>query len=105
MKNSKDLLQKLTDCIAACENCADACLEEDDVKAMVSCIKTDRDCAEICTTTYRLVARNSDNARAMLKLCADICRKCAEECEQHDMQHCQDCAEACRACEKACKAD
>jgi hypothetical protein len=104
MKNSKELLQKLADCIAACEKCSNACLEEDMIKEMRNCIKTDRDCADICNTTYRLVARNSDNASAMLKVCADICRKCVEECEHHDMQHCQDCAKACNECEKACKA-
>jgi len=104
MNNSIELLQKLAICIAACENCANACLEEDMVKDMINCIKTDRDCADICGTTHRLVARNSDNAGAMLKLCAELCGKCAQECETHDMQHCQDCAKACRECEKVCQA-
>jgi|SRR5690606_15886012 len=104
MKNSKDLMHKLANCLTACENCADACLHENNVQEMISCIKTDRDCAEICNTTLRLVARNSNNVKNMLNLCADMCRKCAEECEKHDMMHCKECAAACRECEKACRA-
>ncbi|WP_373711169.1 four-helix bundle copper-binding protein [Jeotgalibaca porci] len=29
---------------------------------------------------------------------------CADECEKHDHNHCQECAKACRACEEACNA-
>ncbi len=103
MNDSKELLVKLANCVAACENCADACLDEGNIEKMKDCIRTDRDCADICNTTARLVARDSDSAASLLEICEDICRQCAEECEQHEAQHCKDCAEACRDCEKACQ--
>lgn len=32
-------------CWMACEACADACLDEDDLAALVTCIRLTRDCA------------------------------------------------------------
>lgn len=102
MKNQK-LITSLQECVRHCWHCADACLEEDDLKKMVECIRLDRECAEICDLTAKLLAINGSKAATMVKTCEAICRQCAEECDKHDMQHCQDCAEACRECVKACE--
>ncbi|UYZ64885.1 four-helix bundle copper-binding protein [Hymenobacter weizhouensis] len=100
----QQLLQALNECIAACEHCATACLQEDDVKMMVRCISLDRDCADICALTARFLARGSEHAQHLLRECAEICRACGQECEQHaaHAEHCRMCAEACRRCEEAC---
>ncbi len=103
MKNS-ELHTALTECAAACHMCLDACLGEGDVKMMTKCIRLDLDCAEICTMIAAFVARSSEHASHLLAECAEICGKCAAECEKHDMDHCQECARACRKCEAACKA-
>ena len=90
---NQSLLDALNACIAACEHCATACLQEDDVKMMARCISLDRDCADVCALTARLVARG-----------AEVCKACGDECAQHThMPHCQACAEACRRCEEACR--
>jgi hypothetical protein len=96
------LINKLLSCVAACENCATACLNEDDVKPMVRCIALDRDCADICSQAARLLQRQSEIAHQYLLLCEEICRMCAEECRMHGHQHCQDCAIACIECAEAC---
>jgi hypothetical protein len=98
-----NVLQALIKCITACENCATACLEEDDVKMMENCIKTDRDCADICTLTTRYIARDSRYCQDILKMCIEICYDCEKECSKHDHDHCQICAEKCRECRKECK--
>lgn len=105
MKNlAKDvLLQSLIKCIAACEACADGCLEEQDANRMAQCIRTDRDCADICTLTARYVARNSPHLPGVLQQCIIICRACEEECRQHDMDHCRACAAACAECLAVCE--
>ncbi len=59
---NQSLLDALNACIAACENCATACLQEQDVKMMARCISLDRDCADICALT-RLGARSAPAAR------------------------------------------
>ncbi|OON68739.1 four-helix bundle copper-binding protein [Hymenobacter sp. CRA2] len=100
---NQQLLAALNACVAACEHCISSCLQEDDVKMMVRCISLDRDCADICALTARLVARGSAHAAHLMRECAEICRLCAEECAQHQDQHCQECAEACRRCAEACR--
>ena len=98
------LIQKLLDCALACENCATACLHEEDVAAMVRCIALDRDCADICIEAARLLKRNSEIGHQYLVLCEEICRMCADECGIHQHEHCQQCTVACKACAEACHA-
>jgi Domain of Unknown Function (DUF326) len=96
-------------CAQACTACADACLGEDDVAGLRRCIQLDLDCADVCTATGRILTRQTASIpalqRMMLEACADACRLCAEECEQHTEHHdhCRVCAEACRRCEDACR--
>jgi hypothetical protein len=96
--HTQSQLDALNACVAACEHCSTACLEEADVQLMARCIALTRDCADVCALTARLVARGSEHAAHLLKACAEICRACAEECARHEHRHCQECAEACRRC-------
>jgi hypothetical protein len=102
MENNRELIRKLADCISACEMCMDSCLKEDDIKSMVDCIRTDRDCARICTMMLGLISSNSPQAGRWITECEMMCNICAEECEKHDMDHCIECAKACRECAEAC---
>lgn len=103
MKN-QNLIDALNSCIAACNYCASACLDEENVKMMADCIRTDIVCAEVCATTVKLVAMDFSSAAEMVALCEKVCRECAEECAKHEHEHCKQCEEACRKCEEACKA-
>lgn len=97
------LLTALAECAAACNSCSTACLEEKEVKMMANCIKLDMDCAQICELTAAFFSRGSAHTIHVMKECAEICAKCADECGKHaDMEHCKYCAEACRKCAKAC---
>ncbi len=104
-QHNPELLAALHKCADACNHCATACLDEQDVKMMVKCIKLDLDCAQICSLTAALIARGSEHGKHLLKECAEVCNACADECEKHasmGMEHCKKCAEACRACAIAC---
>ena len=97
------------DCAQACTACADACLGEQDVKMLVHCIGLNLQCADICDTTGRLLSRQTQFeqalTRSIVQACAQACRLCGDECEQHGqhgMEHCRVCAEACRRCEESC---
>lgn len=102
-QKNKDLLDKLSYCLSACEHCADACLSEDEVSKLAECIRLDRDCADICELAIKYVSRDSRQVSAVLDLCAQICDACAGECEKHEHDHCKECAEACRECARACR--
>lgn len=106
MKDPKTnaLLQQLMKCIAACEHCADACLDEEDPRSMAECIRLDRDCADICALTARFLGRDSERTPQLLQLCSAICDACHAECARHNNEHCRACAEVCAACRDACHA-
>lgn len=96
------------ECAEACTACADACLGEDMLAELAKCIRTNMDCADICQTTGRALARHTgydaNVTRAFLEACIAACKACAEECERHAaMEHCSICADACRTCERSCQ--
>jgi|SRR4051794_8632150 hypothetical protein len=100
----RSCIDACNECALECEHCANACLNEPDVKMLARCITLDLDCAEICRTATIFMARGSESAAAFCQLCADICEDCAEECERHQhMEHCARCAEACRRCARECR--
>ena len=100
----KECIDACLECAMECERCSSACLKEDDVKSMVNCIQLDRDCADVCTLTARLLARGSEHGIHMMKECAEICGKCAAECKKYShMEHCKRCAEACKKCAEVCQ--
>ena len=101
MRNEK-LIKALGNCINHCNFCADACLDEDDVKIMVDCIRIDHVCAEACSALSQILATSYKDVQGLVDYCKKVCEKCAQECDKHDAQHCKDCAKACRECAEAC---
>ncbi len=91
------------DCADACDHCAAACLQEDDVKMMARCIALDMDCAQMCRLAAACMARGSEMAHALCRVCAEICDACGNECGRHQMPHCQRCAAACHRCAEECR--
>lgn len=102
MRNEK-LIHALGNCINHCNYCADACLDEDNVKMMVKCIRTDRVCAEVCAALNQVLATGYEDVQGLVEYCIQVCNACAKECSQHEHKHCQDCAEACKNCVEACE--
>lgn len=102
-------LEACFDCEQACTACADACLHEETVADLRFCIRTNLDCADVCSALGRTLSRASrpDAAfmRSMIQACIDACRACAEECRSHAHmhEHCEHCASACETCEHACQ--
>lgn len=103
-----ECIQACFDCAQSCISCADACLGEKDPTPMVRCIRLNQDCADVCSTTGKILSRQTAMelamARAVLQACMTACKLCGDECERHAsrMEHCRVCAEACRRCEQAC---
>jgi len=96
------IIDVLNFCAAQCTHCYDACHLEKGID-MFRCMMDDQDCADICRLTSQLLERNSDNVDIFLKLCHEMCERCADECEKHpQMEHCKKCAEACRKCAAMC---
>jgi hypothetical protein len=84
-------IDTLISCSEACTACADACLSEGMVEELIKCIRTDMDCADICQTTSRVLARHTgydaNVSRAMLQACIVACKACGDECAKHAEMH------------------
>lgn len=107
VKEHAAALEALVLCAAHCRACADACLAGDQVASMVTCIRGDLDCAAICEATAQVLAQPGGSGapwRKQLEVAIEMCEACADECSQHDNDHCQACAEQCRATAEACRA-
>lgn len=104
-----DAAEALAVCAAYCSSCADACLAEEGVADLRRCIRTDLDCADLCSAAARIVARqtagDSSMLSSLLTSVIEACERCAEECEAHadHHEHCRGCALAARRCARACQ--
>jgi hypothetical protein len=103
--------ERMQECIDNCTNCHAACLE-----TVIYCLQKGGhhadephvrlllDCAEICQTSANFMLRNSPLHALTCAACAEICERCAVECEKFtgDMQM-EACARVCRTCAESCK--
>jgi hypothetical protein len=101
-------IESCYECAQACTACADACLSEEAVAELTTYIRSNLDCADVCSTTGRVLSRHTgydaNLTRAMLEACVVACRTCADACGQHtEMDHCRVCADVCRRCQSACE--
>jgi hypothetical protein len=102
-------IDALNDCVQACAADGDADLSEQEVTALVKCIRLCLDCVDVCAASIRVLSRPTTFdikvTKPLLEACVGICDSCGLECEGHAQfhEHCRVCAEACRRCEKACR--
>lgn len=75
------------DCAQTCTACADACLSEQLVAELTRWIRVNLDCADVCDTPGRVLSRHTgydaNLTRAVLQACAQACKSCGDECDQH----------------------
>ncbi|WP_342561336.1 four-helix bundle copper-binding protein [Paenibacillus sp. FSL R7-0345] len=98
------------ECIDACIKCMNACnysyvssLKEYDLASLRESIRLDRECADICSYAVQAMTRQSPFVVEILRLCAEICERTADESSRHMQTHCQDCIDACRSAAMACR--
>lgn len=87
--------------------CADACLDEYDLRreCVVACLTN----ADVCEITARVLSRTArwdlSVVHSLVDAAAKACSSCATSCEAHadTAKHCAVCAEDCRRAERACQ--
>ena len=101
------LSEEERECIEICneaaetsEWCADECLGSEE---MERCARLCRDVADVTSMHARFMARGSDYSGHLAQACVEVCEACADECEQHDADHCQVNAEVLRECADSCR--
>ena len=99
----KNCIDACLHCAAICNHCASSCTQEEDVKMMARFIQLDMECAAICYASAQLMSLGSDKAQEICRICADICEQCGNECARHQTEHCQECSRACSRCAEECR--
>ncbi len=70
---------------------------------MARCIQLDMECAALCYASAQLMSVGSDKAANICRICADMCDECGAECGKHETEHCKECADACKQCAEECR--
>jgi hypothetical protein len=100
-------------CIELCQNCHKACqetliycLQQGGPHAAADHIRLMIDCAEICQSSANFMERGSDLHVYTCSACADVCRRCFEDCrhmaEADNDNRMAACAEMCGRCAESC---
>lgn len=109
---SGHLSQEMEQCIRNCTTCHEACLRTvahclglGGKHAEASHIALLLSCADICITSARTMLLGSDVHKLTCAACAEICERCAADCERVDPNDAQmkACAETCRRCAESCR--
>lgn len=82
-------VDKLYECAGACLACADAAAAEQDpqkIAMSVKCMRTDHDCADLCTVAARVLARqtgyDAPTTMAVVEATRTVLRASCEACEE-----------------------
>ncbi|HEY7120164.1 MAG TPA: four-helix bundle copper-binding protein [Tepidisphaeraceae bacterium] len=99
-------IEECTACHAACIATIQHCLGIGGRHAARDHIRLMADCAQICRTSADFMIRGSDLHPLTCGVCAEVCQRCGDDCEQMaggtdaEMRRCADqchrCAESCR---------
>ncbi len=102
---SLDMEECIEECIACHHVCFEVamnhCLERGGEHTEPAHFRLMINCAEICQMSANFMLSGSDLHPLVCDLCAEICRRCADDCEQLDGM--DECVEACRRCAEACE--
>jgi len=107
MKTQQRSASKYQECTDLCAECAIACevclAEMAGVDSRNDCPKCCVECAAVCNLCVRFMAWESVMAGQVCRICAEICDWCADQCGEHEHDHCQRCVEMCRNCAYECR--
>jgi hypothetical protein len=104
----QDLQQAIQHCGKCHQTCLTTlshCLSIGGHHANTAHIQVMYDCAEICQLAVSYMVRNSAMYGRLNLLCAEVCTRCANQCEQMmgDDEQMRTCAATCRSCADICQ--
>ena len=100
----RNCIENCLDCHRLCVETTTHCLTMGGRHAEASHIRGLLDCAQICATSADFMLRQSSHHAYTCGVCAEICKRCADDCERlagGDPLMLR-CAEMCRRCAESC---
>jgi hypothetical protein len=110
LANQTDKMNQKQQCIQDCLDCHRVCQEmalsphAEGRQVAANHFRLLLDCAAICQASADFMASDSDLQGRFCGACAEICLRCAQECErfESDVQM-NACANTCRRCAESCR--
>ena len=101
----EDCVKLCLECFQSCSSLIPHCLEMGGKHASVDHIGLLSACASICETSAKFMMIGSEFHRDTCGICAEICTKCADECEELGSEDAlmAQCADICRRCAESCQ--
>lgn len=100
----KDFVKTVKECAEVCLYTHSYCMRQGGEHTEPMHMNIMMDCVEICETMSKFALRESENLHLLMDACAEICRQCAESCEEFkDDETMATCAQTCRECQEACE--
>lgn len=98
---------KYKNCINACQQCLVDCqyclVQMAGKESMNDCPSCCIQCIDAGSICIKFMVADSLFVKDYLRLCAQICEWCAEQCQAHNHEHCKLCATSCMACADECR--
>ena len=107
----QQMSQEMRQCIQECSGCHQICLQTiqhclgmGGKHAEQSHIRLLADCAQICAVSADFMLRGSPLHGRTCGVCAEVCERCAQDCDRVGAgdQQMKQCADACRRCAQSC---
>jgi hypothetical protein len=101
----ENCIKNCNDCHHICLETISYCLQKGGRHAEAQHIRLLMDCAQICHTSEDFMLRASDLHHLTCGVCAEVCERCAQDCESMASSDAQmkGCAEVCRRCAESCR--
>jgi len=97
-------IQACLDCYRCCLSTAAYCQAAGGQHTEAEHLRLLADCAEICRVSADFMIRRSASHPAVCGVCAEICARCASDCERMGDERMRSCADVCRRCAQQCQA-
>lgn len=104
---NKALIKIANECAQHGDECIDHCIElfKTGDTSLANCADTVNEMIVMCRALAKMATYQSEDLKAVAKICISVCQRCVDECSKHEDKHpnCKACADSCRECIKECK--
>lgn len=104
---NKALIKIANECAQHGDECIAHCIElfKTGDTSLANCADTVNEMIVMCRALAKMATYESEDLKAVAKICIDVCQRCVDECSKHEAKHpkCKACADSCRECIKECK--
>lgn len=87
-------MNKIDECIIACENCTSDCIKMGNIDCVNSCIVCERVC-KCLKVAMKFDSENTELIKSLKESCVIACKKCVIKCDKSKMKCCIICVKKC----------